>query len=461
MPASVFTDWTEYPNDPLTFPLDSISSTFFDDYFPYTIYDKDSFSGHGDSVLYKMWCQGKNTVGSNANIALLYSSDGINWTLKSQAVINDPDPASHPSHPVVLYDPNGFGGGIYFYQMWYWTLHSSVTTVALTLKSALSVDGINWTVPVTNTQDTTQYLALTTGPTQSQPFYQFNGFGTVIYNPNATSTPGQPFSFPYAVFFDSVAHFADLHYQQAIGLAYSIDGVNWIRYGTNPVFVPSTNAADWDGLYKYRASVLKLADGKYHMYYSGSNGSPSIGLFYAHGIGYASSPDGINWTPDPANPIFFVTDPGFPWRSNHTLAPSVVVTSNSTCSQLLQMWFSGGDAPSNRRMGFATLPCLSPITPPSPPAPFFAPMICPPVNFSVSKKYTPSRFNLLKWEPSQGCCTAGYKIFRGDFSNCIGIVCADKKLRFIDRNPPKGSTYIIVAFDCYGNTSVPVCATAK
>lgn len=363
--ASVFTTWTEYPFDPLNFPLDADSSTLFDDYYPSTIWDEQLFSGHGDPVLYKMWTQGEDNL-NRANIALSYSNDGINWTLKSAAVINDL--TGHPSHPVVIYDANGFGGGPYFYQMWYWTGQASIVTLSppnLTLKSALSVDGINWTTPVTNTQDTTQFLAYTTSPGPAQPFHQFYGFGTVIYNPNATSTPGQPFSYPYAVFFDSAALNASFHYQEAVGLAYSTDGVNWIRYGTNPVLIPSTNSADWDGKYEYRASVIKLAvDGMYHMYYAGANGTNSPGLSYAQGIGHAQSADGINWTKDPSNPIFIVepSPPNPPsWDDNHITAPSVVVTSASTCSELLQMWFSGGNTSTNKRMGFATLQCLPPF----------------------------------------------------------------------------------------------------
>ncbi len=76
-------------------------------------------------------------------------------------------------------------------------------------------------------------------------------------------------------------------------------------------------------------------------------------------IGHAISADGINWTKDPSNPIFIITD-GVPWRVSHILAPSVVLASNNTCSEILEMWFSGGNTNSNKRMGFATL-CLPPI----------------------------------------------------------------------------------------------------
>ncbi len=358
MPASIFTAWTEYPSDPLTFPLDS--ANLIEDYFPCTIYDADSFSGHGDAVLYKMWCQGKD-LSNVANIALCYSSDGINWTLQSEAVLTGVAVGVRPSHPFVLYDPNGFGGGPYYYKMWYWDLgRATVLTNTLTVQSAESVDGITWTTPVANTQDATQFLA-NTNSTGNTPFYQLDGFGTVIYNPDATSTPGQPFSFPYAVFFDMAAFHATSHYFEAVGLAYSSDGLHWFRYGTSPVLTPSTNTADWDGAYEYRASVLKLAgDGMYHMYYSGSNGvnSPNT-LNYAHGIGHAMSADGINWTKDPSNPIFIITD-GVAWRVNHVLAPSVVFAPINTCANQLQMWFSGGDTNSNKRMGYATL-CIPPV----------------------------------------------------------------------------------------------------
>jgi hypothetical protein len=270
-----------------------------------------------------MWHQG------DTGIALSYSNDGINWSLKG-IVITD----ANALHPTVIYDKNGFGGGPYHYKMWYWTGVASFSPPGLAINFSQSTDGVAWTAPVATTQDTSFFLAdITQGGSY---FYQFYGFGTVIYNPSATSTSGQPYTYPYVAFFDSsAAKISPQTTEEAVALAYSSDGLLWTRFGSVPVLIPSGNTSDWDGLYAYRASVIKQ-NGIYDMFYSGSN-DDITGLGYAHGIGHATSSDGINWTKD-HNPIFAITDPGKTWRSGRTLASSVVVVSDGS----LLMWFSGG-----------------------------------------------------------------------------------------------------------------------
>lgn len=339
--ASFFTSWKEFPTDPIYGPF--ISSSLPDDYFPFVIFNNHKFNSHGDAVFYKMWHQGPN------GIALSYSDDGIHWTLKGEVII-DPNTAFHPT---VIYSKKGFSGGIYHYQLWYWTGNASPTPPALAIKFAQSFDGVSWTGPVATTQDATFFLSDVTAA--STPFHQMYGFGQVIYNNSATSIPGQPFTFPYIAFFDSsAAELPPFTSQEAVGLAYSSDGIHWIRFGINAVLIPSGDVADWDGKYAFRAAVIKL-DNIYHMFYSGSNGLSDIGLAYAHGIGHASSIDGITWTKDSNNPIFITTQ-GIPWRINHVLAPTVII---APC--LLQMWFSGGDSeisggPDDKKIGYATLP---------------------------------------------------------------------------------------------------------
>lgn len=346
--ASTFTDWKEFPADPIYAPFPSLNVLVKEDYFP-VVFNQDSFNGHGHRVLYKMWHQGPN------GIALSYSNDGINWNLQSEVIL---DPNAF--HPNVVYDKKGFGGGPYHYKMWYWTGYSNPVPPDLAINFTQSTDGINWTAPVATTQDLTFFLSNYSAP--STPFHQFYGLGPVIYNASATSIPGRPFTFPYVVFYDSsAAEIPPFTSQEAVALAYSDDGLNWIRYGSDPVLIPSGNMADWDGKYAYHASVIKLdLDNRYHMFYSGSNDSATT-FGYAHGIGHASSLDGINWTKDPDNPIFSITDGVF-WRSRRTLAPSVVMAhgehlpGNTHCPILLQMWFSGGSSDSDEAIGYATLP---------------------------------------------------------------------------------------------------------
>ena len=85
---------------------------------------------------------------------------------------------------------------------------------------------------------------------------------------------------------------------EQIGLAYSLDGIMWKRYGDAPVVIPpggATPSGPWDADYAFRPSVFKL-NGIYHMYYCGSNSQidHDTTLFWAHGIGHATSDNGID-----------------------------------------------------------------------------------------------------------------------------------------------------------------------
>lgn len=121
------------------------------------------------------------------------------------------------------------------------------------------------------------------------------------------------------------------------------------------------------------------------MFYSGSNGlDPVTTVPYAHGIGHASSTDGINWVRDADNPIFIYSN-GITWRDSRTYTPFVLFSpfcdlgSCATC--FLKMWFTGGRgtvAGTDQGIGYATLPC-----PPLPPLP-------PPVITNVNPNFGPT-----------------------------------------------------------------------
>jgi beta-1,2-mannobiose phosphorylase / 1,2-beta-oligomannan phosphorylase len=74
--------------------------------------------------------------------------------------------------------------------------------------------------------------------------------------------------------------------------------VNFASYKGNPVFSGGDSSA-WDEEIRERGFILKEDDG-YHMWYTGHKKDNYDGLF----VGYASSPDGINWTRYAHNPIF-------------------------------------------------------------------------------------------------------------------------------------------------------------
>lgn len=81
--------------------------------------------------------------------------------------------------------------------------------------------------------------------------------------------------------------------------ATSTDGVSW---KIDPkVEVPiSSDSRAWDSMRIETPSVTKVGN-TYHMYYSGADQkNTNAGIF---AIGHATSPDGTNWTKDPANPV--------------------------------------------------------------------------------------------------------------------------------------------------------------
>ncbi|MEW6554182.1 MAG: hypothetical protein AB1384_07855 [Actinomycetota bacterium] len=81
-----------------------------------------------------------------------------------------------------------------------------------------------------------------------------------------------------------------------IGYAFSTDGVSWARSAANPVL--TENAASWDvtGPGSFKILERPWMD-DYLMAYSSDD---TIGNY---GIGMASSPDGVVWTKDAANPV--------------------------------------------------------------------------------------------------------------------------------------------------------------
>jgi predicted GH43/DUF377 family glycosyl hydrolase len=96
-----------------------------------------------------------------------------------------------------------------------------------------------------------------------------------------------------------------------MGMAISEDGIEWTKYDnpetTDPPFAESDPVLKhgitgaWDERFVWLASIQKTDDG-YEMYYTGGDFDDK------YGFGYATSPDGINWTKYPDNPVFTVAD---------------------------------------------------------------------------------------------------------------------------------------------------------
>ena len=331
--------FTEYNKNPVFDPLLQPG----EEIFPCVLYDANKFSGHGTSYQYKMWYG--DTGGPNGTLKTAYSLDGINWSEQAISGLS-----SAASHPVVVYDVNGFGEDIY-YKMWYWDSIGTISSIAA-IRYAESTDGVTWI----NDQPIQQHaidpsLQIIAGIGQyNNYFYHLYGPAYVIYNPLGTNAgSGTPdnknddvvFTYKYVMYYDSSSEgTSPSQTNEDTSLAYSSNGIYWIRHGDKPVLISSGNSNDWDGKYAFGASVVKVGN-VYHLWYTGANGlGPD---FYAQGIGHATSTDGINWVKDTNNPVFNAAD-GIPWRSARTYSQWVVFEPNGFGSGKcpnIKMWFSG------------------------------------------------------------------------------------------------------------------------
>jgi hypothetical protein len=267
-------------------------------------------------------------------------------------------------HPAVVFNAGGLAPSAFAYRIWYWTGAPGVGDPTV-CRTAYSNDGLNWV----NDQPIAQAgggQELTDGISPGF-FYQLWGPGCVVYNSAPTSTSGCPLSYPYAMYYDIAADgFGPGSSVGATGLAYSADGLLWTRYGNYPVLIPKGSGPSppgltressfgWDDGYIFRASLV--SDGTlFHLFHTGSNlnfNNNVNDVVYAHGIGHAVSRDGVTWSEDWSNPLFYYNN-GQARRNSRTYAPSVVYHAGT---RKWEMWFSGGTgsvAGTNGAIGYAS-----------------------------------------------------------------------------------------------------------
>lgn len=288
--ALTTTGWMEYASNPVY--ADGSRA-----YYPTIVKETDTL---------RMW------YASDNGIRMTTSMDGISWTAPAGCM-----GLTNANHPLV----KKIGSS---YRMWYWDEAASIYSIDV-LRTAESADGVNWHDDGALTQDGTYQLITGSGTGWKSGSY---GPGDVIYNPSGSdSLDGTNiWNNKYVIYY-----MATDGTHEYVGLAYSVDGKHWKRYGDDPILSPCTEADDPSVGWDYRSvgypTVIEDADGTWHMWYCGG---PNTN----HGIGYAWSNDGINWTKDATNPIFHKDD-GVPWRDMRTYTPMVIGD---------QMWFSGKDA---------------------------------------------------------------------------------------------------------------------
>jgi predicted GH43/DUF377 family glycosyl hydrolase len=221
------------------------------------------------------------------------------------------------------------------YKMWYTAggiNYPADTLLRSRICYATSVDGINWTKYSGNPVLDVSY----TGGWDSL------GVETVSILIDSLAPPTEKYKMWYAgQYFNS--------YRYDIGYAYSADGINWTKH-TNPVLQVGISS-EWDNGFLEGPSVIKEA-GIYKMWYCGYDAVvDGNGTDGRANLGYATSPDGINWTKYAGNPI--LTTGTNTWDSIHVQDPHVIKEGG-----IYYMWYGGGasDTYYDQQVGFATSP---------------------------------------------------------------------------------------------------------
>jgi predicted GH43/DUF377 family glycosyl hydrolase len=209
---------------------------------------------------------------------------------------------------------------------------------------ATSDDGLTWTryennpvfmpdeavAPAGGVSHTKAYLDGDTWVILFVPALQKNSFAGVVLRATAPDPTGPWTVDPEPVLtastileWDNTGYFVHsvvptdegyaLYYSPAnaggdIGLATSPDGIHWTKYDdpattdsrhvvSDPVLTSSRNLANWDAMY-IAGSIVHRSDSGWEMFYGGLHlfGQP-------YSIGYATSEDGIIWTPYEGNPV--------------------------------------------------------------------------------------------------------------------------------------------------------------
>ena len=204
-------------------------------------------------------------------VLLLSSSDlfaQVNWT-------------KYPGNPVLVGQPGTwyayttmnsvlYNADSSRYEMWF-TAGAQIS-YPYTIGFATSVDGISWNVHSAN-------------PVLNPTPGEWDAY--MVLAPYVLRENGQ-----YKMWYTGCATSAVL---DRIGYATSLDGINWTKHPSNPVFEPGT--ANWESGAVAYPCIMPYPNG-YKMWYGGY--SPSIS---ETAIGYATSPDGITWERYTGNPV--------------------------------------------------------------------------------------------------------------------------------------------------------------
>lgn len=188
------------------------------------------------------------------------------------------------SHPVILYENEQ-------YKMWYNGMSEDGGSFTF---YAVSVDGINW-----ERQSNAPVFMPSNG----------NGWDNKAVYTRSVIKENDTYKLFYAGYSTTINRWQ-------IGMATSIDGINWTRYQNNPIIASNSNS--WE--YNLGLGDVVKANNQYYLYYAGRRMNTNEDK-----IGLATSIDGINWTRYSQNPILSKT---YSWEESGVNSASVIVDQN-------------------------------------------------------------------------------------------------------------------------------------
>jgi len=176
------------------------------------------------------------------------SRDGVTWTTPSRMLLEN------VYAPTVLKDGNG-------YRMWY----TDVARDPWVIRLASGTDGRKWKV--------TPEPVLVPGQKweRSRLFY-----------PTVLKVDGV-----YLMWYGS--YWSAQSNKTAIGIAASLDGIQWYRSPHNPVLRPDP-VRSWESHYTTSQSVIRLRDGSFRIWYASRKSPPFVNKYYAVNTAHWSGP---------------------------------------------------------------------------------------------------------------------------------------------------------------------------
>jgi hypothetical protein len=230
---------------------------------------------------YRMWYEGVNLAFTVAAVGYATSTDGTTWTKYASNPVMSPSvgwEVNEVAPGTVIWD--GTAG---LFKMWF---HGGGPGGATRdIGYATSSDGLTWTKNAGN-----PIFTQGTGG-QWDDFTVHDACVVKVGNGD------------YRMWYLGRQSGTD----QAIGLATSSDGISWTRDVSNPV-LQSGAGGQWDDGPIYGLWVMRgLPGATFHGWYAAHKAD-----FSDSGIGYVSSPDGINWTRAANNPVLTSQAPGPP-----------------------------------------------------------------------------------------------------------------------------------------------------